>query len=104
VRIGEGREMSIVILRNTVIPTKMERNYTTRYDNQTFVLFAVYEDERARAVDNNWLEKFVLSLILEAFRSVAQMKVCFEIDANGILIVSTMEQSTCLSYKITITN
>jgi heat shock protein 1/8 len=50
--------MSVVIPRNTTIPTKMEQNYTTFYDNQTSVLFSVYEGERARVVDNNWLGEF----------------------------------------------
>jgi heat shock protein 1/8 len=104
VEIGEGREMSVVIPRNTAIPTKMEGNYTTRYDNQTSVLFPVYEGERARVVDNNWLGEFVLSPIPAAPRGVADIKVCFEIDANGILNVSAVEKTTGVSYKITITN
>jgi heat shock protein 1/8 len=100
-RIGE---MSIVIPRNTAIPTKMERKYTTRYDNQTSVLFPVYEGERARTVDNNWLGEFRLSPIPAAPMGVADIKVCFEIDANGILNVSAVEKTTGVSYSITITN
>jgi heat shock protein 1/8 len=57
-------EMSVVILRNTTTPTKMEENYTTLYDNQTSVLFDVYEGERVRVVDNNWLGEFELSPFL----------------------------------------
>jgi heat shock protein 1/8 len=103
VSIDEGC-MSIVIPRNTVIPTKMEENYTTLYDYQTSVLFTVYEGERARVVDNNWLGEFRLSPIPAAPKGVAKMKVCFEIDANGILNVSAVEQTTGVSCKITITN
>jgi heat shock protein 1/8 len=96
--------MSIVIPRNTVIPTKMEENYTTLYDYQTSVLFSVYEGERARVVDNYWLGEFNLSPIPAAPKGVAKMKVCFEIDANGILNVSAVEQTTGVNCKITITN
>ncbi|GLT77987.1 hypothetical protein SLA2020_495390 [Shorea laevis] len=97
-------EMSVVIPRNTAIPTKMERNYTTFYDNQTSVLFSVYEGERVKVVDNNWLGEFRLSPIPKAPKGVAKMKACFEIDANGILNVSAVEKTTGLSYNITITN
>ncbi|XP_059458485.1 heat shock cognate 70 kDa protein-like [Corylus avellana] len=99
-----GGEMSVVIPRNTVIPTKMENNYTTSYDNQTAVLFPIYEGERARAVDNNWLGEFRLSPILAAPKGVANMKVWFEIDVNGILNVSAVEETTGVSCKITITD
>jgi len=97
-------DMSVVIPRNTVIPTKMEENYTTFYDYQTSVLFSVYEGERARVIDNNWLGEFLLSPIPAAPKGVANMKVCFEIDANGILNVSAVEQTTGVNCKITITN
>jgi heat shock protein 1/8 len=99
-----GGEMSVVIPRNTVIPTKMENNYTTSYDNQTSVLFPIYEGERARAVDNNWLGEFRLSPIPAAPKGAANMKVCFEIDVNGILNVSAVEETTGVNCKITITD
>ena len=99
-----GGEMSVVIPRNTVIPTKMENNYTTSYDNQTSVLFPIYEGERARAADNNWLGEFRLSPIPAAPKGAANMKVCFEIDVNGILNVSAVEETTGVSCKITITD
>ncbi|XP_059456156.1 heat shock 70 kDa protein 1-like [Corylus avellana] len=102
-QILEG-EMSVVIPRNTAIPTKMEHYYTTVYDNQTSVLFSVYEGERAKVVDNNWLGEFTLAPIPAAPKGVANMKTCFEIDANGILNVSAVEQTSGISYKITITN
>jgi heat shock protein 1/8 len=100
-RIGD---MSVVIPRNTVIPTKMEHNYTTFEDYQSSVLFPVYEGERARVVDNNWLGEFELSPIPIARKGVVQIKVFFEIDANGILNVSAVEQTTGVNCKITITN
>jgi heat shock protein 1/8 len=97
-------DMSVVIPRNTAIPTKMEENYTTSYDYQTSVLFSVYEGERARVVDNNWLGEFTLSPIPAAPQGVAKLKVCFEIDANGILNVSAVDKSTGVNCKITIRN
>ncbi|XP_059458488.1 heat shock 70 kDa protein 4-like, partial [Corylus avellana] len=100
-RIGE---MSIVIPRNTAIPTKMQGDYTTLYDYQSSVLFPVYEGERARVADNNWLGEFELSPIPKAPKGVAKIKVWFEIDANGILNVSAVEKTTGVSCKITITN
>jgi heat shock protein 1/8 len=99
-----GGCMSVVIPRNTAIPTKIERDYTTVFDNQTSALYQVYEGERARVVDNSWLGKFTLSPILAAPKGVAQMKVCFDIDANGILKVSAVEKTTGVCYSITITN
>jgi heat shock protein 1/8 len=103
VEVGES-EMSVVIPRNTAIPTKMERYYTTSRDNQTRILFPVFEGERARTVDNHQLGEFMLSNIPPAPRGVPTVKVCFEIDANGILNVSAVEQTTGLSCKITINN
>ena len=97
-------EMSVVIPRNTAIPTKMEHNYTTVYDNQISALFSVYECERVKVVDNNWLGEFTLSPIPAAPKGAASMKACFEIDANGILNVSAVERTSGISYKITITN
>jgi heat shock protein 1/8 len=97
VAIREG-DMSVVIPRNTAIPIKMEGNYTTLYDNQTSVLYPVYEGERARVVDNNWSGEFTLSSIPAAPKGVAQIKVCFEIDANGILNVSAVEKTTGVSH------
>jgi heat shock protein 1/8 len=100
-----GGLMSVVIPRNTAIPTKMEQNsFTTSCDNQTSVRFSIYEGERARVVDNNLLGKFVLSPIPAAPQGVIKMKACFEIDANGILNVSAVEHTTGISNKITITN
>jgi heat shock protein 1/8 len=97
-------EMSVVIPKNTAIPTKMEDGYTTVYDNQTSVLFSVYEGERVKVVDNNWLREFKLSPIPVAPKGVAMMKAYFEIDANGILNVFVVKQTTGVTQKITITN
>ena len=97
-------DMSVLLPRNSAIPTKRESNYTTKYDNITSMAISVYEGERARTTDNNLLGGFVLHGIPPAPRGVATVKVCFDIDANGILNVSAEEISTGVMRKITITN
>ena len=99
-----GEEMSIIIPRNTATPTDKVRNYTSVYDNQTSILFSVYEGERARACDNNLLGQFYLPGIPPAPRGVANVKVCFNINSNGILNVSAKEMTTGVMRNITITN
>ena len=99
-----GSEMSIVIPRNTAIPTKKEENYYNMSDNQTSMLFSVYEGERTRTRDNNLLGQFRLSGIPPAPRGVTKAKVCFDIDTNGILNVSAKEMTTGVMSKISITN
>ncbi|KAK9995751.1 hypothetical protein SO802_020437 [Lithocarpus litseifolius] len=103
IRVNET-DMDIVIPRNTAIPTEKERYYTTGADNETSVLISVYEGERARARDNNLLGKFTLPDIPPAPRGVASIKVCFNIDTNGILNVSAKEMTTGVMKNITITN
>ncbi|XP_058199000.1 heat shock cognate 70 kDa protein 2-like [Rhododendron vialii] len=96
--------MSVMIPKNTTIPTKKEREVTTFEDNQTAALFNVYEGERTQAGDNNILGKFTLSGIPPAPRGVQKIGVCFDIDANGILNVSAVDKGTGQKNKITITN
>ncbi|KAF5467287.1 hypothetical protein F2P56_017125 [Juglans regia] len=99
-----GGVMTVMIPRNTAIPIKMEKNYTTTEDNQTEITFAIYEGERARTVDNYWLGEFTLYGVPAAPRGVASVDVCFDIDANGILNVSARERTTGVSQQITVTN
>ncbi|XP_026413288.1 heat shock cognate 70 kDa protein 2-like [Papaver somniferum] len=96
--------MNIFIPRNTTIPTKMEKGFTTVFDEQTSVSFPVYEGERTRSSDNNLLGEFVLEGIPPAPRGVANLSVCFDLDANGILNVSAVDKSTGNKNMITITN
>ncbi|PUZ36331.1 hypothetical protein GQ55_9G029900 [Panicum hallii var. hallii] len=84
-----GGVMTVLIPRNTTIPTKKEQ---------------VYEGERTRTRDNNLLGKFELSGTPPAPRGVPQITVCFDIDANGILNVSAEDKMTGQKNKITITN
>ncbi|KAK2976862.1 hypothetical protein RJ640_009313 [Escallonia rubra] len=97
-------DMSVVIPRNTRIPTKKEEEFVTNRDNQDAANFPVYQGERARTKDNNFLGNFEITGIPLAPKGCVSFNVCFEIDANGILRVSAEEKSTGKKNKITISD
>jgi len=92
-----------LIERNTTIPTKKSKIFTTAADYQTAVTIHVVQGERAMAADCVSLGMFNLSGIPPAPRGVPQIEVTFDIDANGILNVSAKDMATAKEAKITIT-
>ncbi|KAF9455211.1 glucose regulated protein 78, partial [Collybia nuda] len=89
-----GGIFSILIPRNTAIPTKKSGNYTTVTDNQICVECSIFEGEHSRTKYNNLLGTFTLSGIPPAPSGVPQIKVMFEVDASGILQARAVDEAT----------
>ena len=98
-----GGVSTVLIERNTTIPTKKSQVFTTAADGQTAVDIHVLQGERKMANDNTTLGRFQLSGIPTAPRGVPQIEVTFDIDANGIVNVSAKDLGTGKEQKITIT-
>ena len=98
-----GGVMTVLIPRNTTIPTRKSQIFSTAEDGQTAVDIKVYQGERPMAADNILLGQFRLDGIPPAPRGVPQIEVTFDIDANGILNVSAKDKATGREQKITIT-
>ena len=98
-----GGVMTKLIDRNTTIPCRREEIFSTAEENQTAVDIAVLQGEREMASDNRVLGRFRLEGIAPAPRGVAQIKVSFDIDANGILNVTAKDEATGKSQTVTIT-
>ncbi|MEM7604883.1 MAG: molecular chaperone DnaK [Myxococcota bacterium] len=99
-----GGVMTVMIPRNTTIPTTKEEIYSTAEDNQTQVQIHVLQGERAEAQHNRTLGRFNLEGISAAPSGVPKIKVTFDIDANGILSVTAKDEATGKDQKITITS
>lgn len=100
----QGGIMTPLIERNSYIPVKKSKVFSTVQDQQTMVKIQVYEGERSMVKDNNLLGNFDLNDIPPAPRGVPQIEVTFEIDSNGILTVSAVEKSSAKEESITIKN
>lgn len=99
-----GNVMTVLIPRNTTIPTKKTEIFTTAADMQTSVEIHVLQGERPMASDNRTLGRFHLMDIPPAPRGIPQIEVTFDIDANGILNVSARDRGTGKEQRITITS
>jgi len=97
-----GGVFDVVIPRNTTVPTRKTKIYTTAEDNQTSVLVKVYQGERPIASENRLLGQFELTGIPPAPRGVPQIEVTFDIDADGILHVSAKDKATGKEAEIKI--
>ncbi|MEJ5210604.1 MAG: molecular chaperone DnaK [Burkholderiales bacterium] len=97
-----GGVMTVLIPKNTTIPTKATQVFSTADDNQTAVTIHVLQGEREMASGNKSLGQFNLEGIPPAPRGVPQIEVTFDIDANGILHVSARDKATGKENKITI--
>jgi len=97
-----GGVMTVLIPRNTPIPTKKCEVFTTATDNQTQVEIHVLQGERKMAKENKSLGRFFLTDIPPAPRGVPQIEVCFDIDADGILHVTATDKATGKSQSITV--
>jgi molecular chaperone DnaK len=98
-----GGVMTVLIPRNTTIPTRKSEVFSTAADSQTSVEIHVLQGERPVASGNRSLGKFHLIGIPPAPRGMPQIEVTFDIDANGILNVSAKDTATSKEQKITIT-
>lgn len=97
-----GGVNTILIPKNTTIPTSKTQIFSTAADNQTSVEIHVLQGERPMAKDNKSLGRFILDGIPPAPRGVPQIEVTFDIDANGILTVTAKDKATGKSQSIRI--
>jgi len=98
-----GGVCTVLIEKNTTIPTKKSKVFSTAADMQPSVDIHVLQGERTRASDNKTIGRFELSGIPPAPKGVPQIEVSFNIDANGIVSVSAMDLGTKKSANVTIT-
>ncbi|XP_042859318.1 heat shock 70 kDa protein II-like [Penaeus japonicus] len=97
-----GNVMENIIERNTSIPISKSKIFSTYSDNQESVDIQVYEGERTRTEDNHFLGKFVMSGLPKGKRGEPRIEVTFDINADGILNVKAVENSSGNSKSITI--
>lgn len=98
----KGGVMTVLVERNTAIPTKSTETFTTADDNQQSVHLRVFNGNRDFTKDNKFLGDFELSGIAPAPRGLPQIELTFDIDANGILNVSARDKATNREQSVTI--
>lgn len=98
-----GGVFTVLIPRNTSIPTSKSQVFSTYSDNQPAVDVHVLQGERSMAADNKTLGRFVLDGIPPAPRGIPQIEITFDIDANGIVNVKAVDKGTNKAQSVTIT-
>mgnify|MGYP003735543319 CR=1 FL=1 len=99
----QGGLLEPIIEKNTTIPIKKSKVFTTAVDNQPEVQIRIFQGERPMANDNYLLGNFSLTGILPAPRHVPQIEVTFDIDTNGIVNVTAKDLGTQKEQTITVT-
>eukprot|EP00268_Persea_americana_P059932 TRINITY_DN7414_c1_g3_i1.p1 TRINITY_DN7414_c1_g3~~TRINITY_DN7414_c1_g3_i1.p1 ORF type:complete len:645 (-),score=111.04 TRINITY_DN7414_c1_g3_i1:196-2130(-) len=99
-----GGLVDVVIPRNTNIPTKKDKVYYTTIDNQPTMSLEVYMGERPHTIDNKLLDKFIFSGLSPAPKGKTTVTVSFEIDTDGILVISAVENNNGKRMEATIVN
>ena len=97
-----GGVNTVLISKNTTVPTAKSQTFSTAADNQTSVEIHVLQGERPMSADNKSLGKFILDGIMPAPRGIPQVEVTFDIDANGILSVTAKDKATNKTQTIRI--
>ena len=100
----EGRVMTVLVERNTTIPTTKKETFSTAADNQPAVTISVFQGERPMARDNRLLSEFNLQDLPPAPRGTPKIEVTFDIDVNGILKVSAKDLGTGKEHSVRIEN
>jgi heat shock 70kDa protein 1/2/6/8 len=101
---ARGGLMSTIIERNTQIPVRKAKIYSTVEDQQSSVMIKIFEGERKFTADNHKIGDFELTDIPRMARGVPKIEVCFAIDTNGILTVSAVDKDTGNSNTIRVTD